>query len=218
MIGGFSVRAVAATSPVTKPRISGLLETLSANFGPTRTLGEPKVIGGCHWTLPAVASQIPHRTKHWSLKQTGCRGPSVRLNGHVSVRYGIVVDPTSRSVSTIWRSVPANLYVRRVRLTLEPLLQIGVGGDMLGQHLDGDGSIESSGPRLVDFSHAPGPDGSEDLVGAERGAGLEWHGYGTGTRSFSSSNELRTTLICGSAASSLAWTTTRSACPSGVMS
>ena len=45
MIGGFSVRAVAATSPVTKPRISGLLETLSANFGPTRTLGEPYKAG-----------------------------------------------------------------------------------------------------------------------------------------------------------------------------
>jgi len=43
MIGGFSVRAVVPTSPVTKPGISGPLEVRSADFGPTRTLGEPYI-------------------------------------------------------------------------------------------------------------------------------------------------------------------------------
>ena len=45
MIGGFPVRALVSTSPVTKPPHRGLLEALSADFGPTRTLGEPFVFG-----------------------------------------------------------------------------------------------------------------------------------------------------------------------------
>ena len=43
MIGGFPVRALVSTSPVTKPPHRGLLEALSADFGPTRTLGEPSI-------------------------------------------------------------------------------------------------------------------------------------------------------------------------------
>ena len=38
---------------------------------------------------------------------------------------------------------------------------------MPGQHLDSDGAVQAGVPRLVDLAHAPGPDGREDLVGAE---------------------------------------------------
>ena len=67
---------------------------------------------------------------------------------------------------------------------------------MLGQDLDGDGAVQAGVSRLIDLSHAPCTEGGLDLVGAEGGARLKWHGYGTGTRAFSSSNQLRTTWIC----------------------
>ena len=41
-----------------------------------------------------------------------------------------------------------------LRLALEPLLQIGVGRDMLGQHLDGDGAVEARVVGRVDDAHA----------------------------------------------------------------
>ena len=62
-------------------------------------------------------------------------------------------------------------------LTLESLLEIRITGDMLGQHLDGDGAVEAGVGGLVDLAHAPGAEGGGvDLVGAECGAGLERHG------------------------------------------
>ena len=39
-----------------------------------------------------------------------------------------------------------------LRLALEPLLQVGVRGDMLRQHLDGDGAVEAGVGGLVDFA------------------------------------------------------------------
>ncbi len=54
-----------------------------------------------------------------------------------------------------------------LRLALEPLLQIRVRGDMLGEDLDGDGSIESRVSRFVHFPHAARADGVDDLVRAE---------------------------------------------------
>jgi hypothetical protein len=41
-------------------------------------------------------------------------------------------------------------------LALEPLLQVGVCGDMLGEHLDGDGAVEPGGRRTTtDLPTAP---------------------------------------------------------------
>ena len=34
-------------------------------------------------------------------------------------------------------------------LTLKPLLEIGIGGDMLGQHLDSDGAVQARVGGLV---------------------------------------------------------------------
>jgi len=62
-----------------------------------------------------------------------------------------------------------------LRLALEPLLQIGVGGDVLRQDFDGDGAIQSRIPRPVHLSHAPGSDRSEDFIRAEPGAFNQSH-------------------------------------------
>ena len=76
-----------------------------------------------------------------------------------------------------------------LRLALEPLFEIGVGGDMLRQHLDGDGAVQAGVAGFVHLTHAARANGREDLVGAERGAGCKRHGYGSGTRRLSSSNQ-----------------------------
>ena len=61
---------------------------------------------------------------------------------------------------------------------LEPLLQIGIRGDMLRQHLDGDGAVQAGVASLIDLALAAGAKGGLDLVGAKRGTGLEGHGSG----------------------------------------
>ena len=43
------------------------------------------------------------------------------------------------------------------------------------QSLDGDDAVEARVARLVDLSHAPGPDGRKDLIRAEFVAWLERH-------------------------------------------
>ena len=63
----------------------------------------------------------------------------------------------------------------RASLALEPLLQIRVTGDMLGQHLDGDGAVEARVSSFVDLAHAPGTERGVDLIGAERGARGQGH-------------------------------------------
>ena len=63
----------------------------------------------------------------------------------------------------------------RAGFALEPLLQVGIGRDMLGQHLDGDGAVQAGVGGLVDLAHAPCAEGGLDLVRAECGAGLEGH-------------------------------------------
>ena len=72
-----------------------------------------------------------------------------------------------------------------LRLALEPLLEVGVGGDVLGEDLDGDGAVQAGVAGFVHLTHPARADGREDLVWAERGAGSEGHSYGTGTLSSS---------------------------------
>ena len=62
-----------------------------------------------------------------------------------------------------------------LRLALEPLLEIGVRGNMLGEDFDGDGTVESRISGFVHLAHAPRPDGREDLEMAERGARAKRH-------------------------------------------
>ena len=60
-------------------------------------------------------------------------------------------------------------------LTLEPLAEIGIVGDMRGEHIDGDGAVQAGVGGFVDLAHASRAEGGLDLVGAERGAGLQRH-------------------------------------------
>ena len=46
---------------------------------------------------------------------------------------------------------------QRLGLTLEPLSQVGIAGDMRGQDLDGDGAIETRILGFVDLTHATSP-------------------------------------------------------------
>ena len=78
-------------------------------------------------------------------------------------------------------------------LALEPLLQVGVRGDMLGQHLDGDGAVQAGVAGFVDLAHPTRANGREALVRAERGAWLQGHQL-TGTRALSSSNQFSTKI------------------------
>src|SRR5262249_34269937 len=63
----------------------------------------------------------------------------------------------------------------RLGLTLEALPDLFALGEMLGQHLDRNGSIEPRVPRLVDFPHSSGPKRGKDLVRAEMHAGGQGH-------------------------------------------
>ena len=65
-------------------------------------------------------------------------------------------------------------------LALEPLLEIGVRGDVPGEDFDGDGAVQTGVSRFVDFAHAARAEGGFDLVGAECGTGIEWHGSAHG--------------------------------------
>ena len=50
---------------------------------------------------------------------------------------------------------------------LEAGTQILTLGDVLRQHLDGDGAVKSRVPRSIHLAHAAGVDWRKDLVGAE---------------------------------------------------
>ena len=58
---------------------------------------------------------------------------------------------------------------------LEAGAQILALGDVFRQDLDGDGAVEASVARLVDFAHSSSADRGEDFVGAEFVAGGERH-------------------------------------------
>ena len=59
----------------------------------------------------------------------------------------------------------------RASLALEAGADFGRFGEMLGKHLHRDLAAEPRVLRPVDFSHAAGPEGTDDLVGTEPGAG-----------------------------------------------
>ena len=55
----------------------------------------------------------------------------------------------------------------RPGLLLEAVEQVGIVGDLLGQHLQGHIALQPGIPGTVNLTHPPGPEGLEDLVGAE---------------------------------------------------
>ena len=58
-------------------------------------------------------------------------------------------------------------------LALEAPEPLGIGGEVLGQHLDGDVASEPRVPRPIDLAHPARAERRQDLVGAEAGAGGE---------------------------------------------
>ena len=72
------------------------------------------------------------------------------------------------------RCLPRRSTLMRVRqrgdcldLALEPLFQIRVGGDVLGEHLNGDGAVQAGVPGLVHLAHPLSANGREDFVRAK---------------------------------------------------
>ena len=63
----------------------------------------------------------------------------------------------------------------RAGFAFEPLSPGGIGGEMLPQHLDGDGPIQPGVERAIDFAHPAGPDQLNDLVGAKANTRRERH-------------------------------------------
>src|SRR5271167_4968603 len=53
------------------------------------------------------------------------------------------------------------------RLLLETVHPLGVGGDGLGQHLDGNGAVQPRVASAVHLAHAALADGRDDFVGAK---------------------------------------------------
>ena len=59
------------------------------------------------------------------------------------------------------------------RFLLEPRKPFGVGGERLGQDLDGHIPAEPGVARLVDLAHPAGAERRRDFIGAEASAGCQ---------------------------------------------
>ena len=93
----------------------------------------------------------------------------VRASSSAHRRY-----PPANHVRSGW-SVAAGGGAGGAGLLLEAAQAVGVR-DLLGQHLDCDLAAQAGIPGAVQLPHAPGPDWSQDLVGAEPRAGSERDG------------------------------------------
>ena len=63
----------------------------------------------------------------------------------------------------------------RLCLTLQPLPELRVSRQVLGQHLEGHGPVEPRVPGLVHLAHAAGTNGIHDLIRTQPGPALERH-------------------------------------------
>jgi hypothetical protein len=63
----------------------------------------------------------------------------------------------------------------RSRFLLEALQAVAVGGQLLGQDLDGHLAAEPGVPRLPDLAHPAGPQRGKDFVGTEAAARRNRH-------------------------------------------
>ena len=62
-----------------------------------------------------------------------------------------------------------------LRLALEPRQTIRIQYERGRQHLERDVAIQFRIAGAIHLAHAPGPDGGDDLIRAEAGAGAEGH-------------------------------------------
>ena len=103
---------------------------------------------------------------------------SLHVNLLLACLIGVIGDP---------RAVGRDRWIALCKLRLDRKVSLG---EMLGQDLESDFSVQTGVFSEIDFAHAALAQLGEDLVVGE---GIADHG--TGTRSFSSSNQFRTTLI-----------------------
>ena len=90
---------------------------------------------------------------------------------------------------------------QHLRFAAEPRETIRIIGNGWQQHLDRDVAIQLGIARAKYFAHSTRAERRDDVVGSETGSDKQWHDYlVTGTRAFSSSNQLSTIWICGVAA------------------
>jgi hypothetical protein len=64
----------------------------------------------------------------------------------------------------------------RAGFTVEPLAELGIGSECVGQDLDRDGAIQARVAGLVDLAHPTCAKGGGDLVRSEPGSGSQGHG------------------------------------------
>jgi hypothetical protein len=64
---------------------------------------------------------------------------------------------------------------QRARLALETRKPIGIRGNRVGQHLDGDVTMQVRVARPEDFAHSPRTERREDFVGAKARADRQGH-------------------------------------------
>jgi len=60
-------------------------------------------------------------------------------------------------------------------LALEAGFALRAFGEMLGEDLDRNDTVEAGVFGFVDLAHPPGPDGSEDFIRAEARSGSQGH-------------------------------------------
>ena len=81
------------------------------------------------------------------------------------------------------------------RFALEASQPVGVVGKGVWQHLDRHVPVKARVGGSIHFAHAACADLGGDGIRAEDGAGGQRHVYGTGTRSFNSSNQFSTKIV-----------------------
>jgi hypothetical protein len=64
----------------------------------------------------------------------------------------------------------------RARFLFEARLSGRIASRRRWQHLERDVAMQAPVARTIDFAHTAGPDGGNDLVRTQAGAGLEAHG------------------------------------------
>src|SRR5262249_47498578 len=84
---------------------------------------------------------------------------------------------------------------KNLRFALEAREPIGIGRERLGQHLQGDVTIEPGIPRTIHLAHAAGADGTQNLVRTELRADVH-RLTGAIRRSSSKKLKTKTTLSC----------------------
>ena len=65
----------------------------------------------------------------------------------------------------------------RARFAVEPLAELRIGGERLGQDLDRDRAVEARVAPAIHFAHAASAERGVDLVRAEARAGSQGHDW-----------------------------------------